>query len=140
MFSDAFLSRRSFLGLLHTIVFAFSENARTLLRRQQADVPVTRLRTPLDLISSTIKSHPELCFSEEIRSFLPDFFTFGYLYHKASTELTSDVERTTSLAKEIWETSTARIGADAPEFELDVRKMTFGVLKDLIGDVDCSVS
>ena len=70
---------------------------------------------------------------------------FGYLFPKASTnvhtiELHSEVETVALLAKGIWDTCVGTMENEGPEIVRAVRESAIGLLRDLIGDVDCCVA
>lgn len=132
--TDLFISLRAASGIVHNIAYAFSEKSRDLMRDTASSESVVPLRTPLMLLSSVIEARPETASSEDIRSFLPDFFVFGHVLPRAEL-LSSEAKALCAQARQIWST-----GIESEGLGLESRDALLGsvraVLRDLITDVN----
>lgn len=126
------MSPRAFLGLLHSVVYAFSEKIRRLLRDSTLTLEPSDLSATLDLLQSIVETCTALVDDDELRMFLPDFFMFGFLLHRTSVV---DVSTHSSfeMARKIWNISLSSMGGNNL---IALQSSVVSGLKDLMMDLD----
>lgn len=134
-FSGHFLSRRSAAGLIHSIFYAFSETARSLLQRSSLSESVQPLQPPLELIQTTIGLNDNVA-QQDVRVFFPDLFLVGFLFPRVGSLATGPAP-IYELSRQIWESATTTLGEQERLEKVSTVKR---VLRDLIADVDCRAS
>ncbi|KAI5116021.1 hypothetical protein M0805_005027, partial [Coniferiporia weirii] len=132
-----FISRHAASGLLHGILYAFSEKSRVLLRGSVDSESILALHAPLVLISSTIKARPEVALSEDVQTFLPDVFGFGFLLPRSGI-FAAEAESLYVQAKLIWRTALSAGSGAGKRNELFASTRT--MLRDLLSNVDSQIS
>lgn len=136
-FPDHFLSRRSASGLIHSIIYSFSEKVRQVLHdTSETAYTGLDLLAPLDLIQSAISARPEVAYDDMHDYFLPDIYCFAFLFPQMATALYDEGGSSVTAfqkAKQIWEVSTAKLD-DEQKSILQGHLKT--VLRDLISSLD----
>ncbi len=120
------------MGLLHSVVFAFSERTRQLLHDSTMILEPIQLEAPLDLLLSITQVKPEIVVAEELRMFLPDFFVFGFLFPR-SAAVNATPQPAFGSARQIWTTSLSLLDSECMG---SLTSSLTGVLRDLVLDLD----